>query len=443
MQGLLILAAVACSAAAAAVAADTTTFALDAVPGSSTSTTNLVTTLAQVYHKYNVTPPASLSAALRAREEEEEEEEDLQDRHRRRGRRRRPEQLGGWQSGSAAASPSAFTDNQYVVEVDIGTPPQRFRLNPDTGSGDVWVYGSAMPASSLLGQARYDPARSATARLLPLAVWLAGYIDFSFVGGLVYRDTVTVVTTDGAGAGGGEAAGAGGLTVQDQGVQVAMLVSRSIVEDAGMDGILGLGFDKLNFALPTKQKTWFSNIKARLSESVFTVDFQYRKQGKFTFGYIDKTIGPITYTPVDASAGYWTWTSPGYAVGKEPFKRRALKGTLDTGTTIIIVPSDVVDDYYARVPGARYSASEHGHVFDCGAALPDFTFGVEAHATITVPGRYINASTADSVPGKCVGALQSGAGDMVVFGAPALQAGVAVFDEARLRIGWANKTLVA
>ncbi|ATY66851.1 endothiapepsin precursor [Cordyceps militaris] len=404
MKTLLFAAAAFCASVAAT---SNTAFGLSAAPASHKGPRkNLVTTLVQLYHKYNITQPESLSAA---------QQQALTRRS---------------NGGAATACPSAFTDNQYVVAVDIGTPPKRFRLNIDTGSSDLWVYGSSIPSSFLLGQAQYDPAQSSTSRLVPLVVWLAGYINLSFVGGVVYKDTVKLVTEGGQ------------LTVEDQGVQVAVLVAKSIVEDAGMDGIMGMGFDKLNFAFPTKQKTWFSNIKQRLSEPLFTVDFRYRAEGTYTFGYIDKAVGPVTYTPVDASAGYWAWSSPGYAVGNGPLKKRALNGTLDTGTTIMILPADVVDDYYAGVAGAAYSASEHGYVFDCGAKLPDFTFGVEEHATITVPGRYLHASAADTAPGKCVGALQSGVGDMVVFGAPALQAGVAVLDAGRLRIGWANKTLV-
>ncbi|OAR00818.1 hypothetical protein LLEC1_04837 [Akanthomyces lecanii] len=407
----LSLAAVAWSVAVTAVSE--TTFSLSAMPNNSTRI-NLVTTYARIYHKYNRSLPEALSSAL------QHQQGALAAR-------------GGGEAGTAIAYPSSINDGEYLIDVDVGTPPKRFRLNLDTGSSDVWVYGSAIPKSFLKGQAQYEPSQSSTSRLVPFAVWLAGYIDFSFVGGIVYKDTVSVVAAEGKG---------GGLTVQTQGLQVAALVARSIVQDAGMDGILGLGFDKLNFVFPTKQKTWFSNVKERLSAPLFTVDFQHRKQGKYTFGYIDKAVGPVTYTAVDASAGYWTWTSPGYAVGKQPFKARKLTGTLDTGTTIMMLPADVVEDYYAGVPGTTYSAVEHGYVFDCGAMLPDFTFGVAPDATITVPGAYIKGYGADSAPGKCIGTIQSGAGDMVVFGAPALKAGVAVFDAGNTRIGWANKTLI-
>ncbi len=144
---------------------------------------------------------------------------------------------------------------------------------------------------------------------------------------------------------------------------------------------------------------------------------------------------------MDPSAGYWSWTSPGYAIGGRPFQSRPLRGTLDTGTSVLLLPDDVVKEYWAAVAGAAYSAVEQGYLYDCGVTPPDFTFGV-GDATVTIPGRYVRAAMADSVPGKCVGAIQAGERDLVVFGAPALKAAVVVFDAGQSRLGWANKTLV-
>lgn len=165
--------------------------------------------------------------------------------------------------------------------------------------------------------------------------------------------------------------------------------------------------------------------------------------GQYTFGHIPQPIQPLTYTPVDSSAGYWTWTSTGYAIGpsSSSFTSRPMTGTVDTGTTIIMLPNDVVADYYAAVPGAAYSSADQAYVFACDAVLPDFTFGVE-QATVTVPGRYLNASVAVGGKSRCAGGIQGGGvGNLVIFGAPALEAAVVVFDAGNLRLGWANKTL--
>lgn len=227
---------------------------------------NLIAAYAHIYRKYNISFPPDLSSALRTQQEAIYTAGDTLSAR-------------GDLAGAAIALPSTLNDGEYFLPVDVGTPPQRFRLNLDTGSSDLWVYGTGIPKALLKEQAQYDPARSSTARLVPWELWIAGYIDFSFVGGVVYKDTVTVVDEHGKD---------GGLRVEEQGVQVAQLVSHSILQDVGMEGILGLGFDKLNFAWPTKQKTWFSNIKEKLRAPLFTVDFQHRKR-EFYVRYVKNT----------------------------------------------------------------------------------------------------------------------------------------------------------
>jgi hypothetical protein len=123
-----------------------------------------------------------------------------------------------------------------------------------------------MPAEQMHGQAEYNPNSSSSASRMEGEHWLAEYIDGGYVGGDVFLDTVMV----------------GGLAVEAQGVQVADLAHHEITDKPAMDGILGLGFDELNFARPTRLRTWFSNVAKGLQEPVFTVDFRQR-DGEFGF----------------------------------------------------------------------------------------------------------------------------------------------------------------
>lgn len=107
-----------------------------------------------------------------------------------------------------------------------------------------------------------------------------------------------------------------------------------------------------------------------------------------------------------------------------------------------LFPEDVVKEYYGQVPGSTYSSVEHGYIFNCTYTLPDFTFGVE-DSHITIPGHYMLSAYTDSQPGMCIGSIQKGSDNTIIFGAPSLKAGLAVFDAGKLRIGWANKTLTS
>lgn len=118
----------------------------------------------------------------------------------------------------------------------------------------------------------------------------------------------------------------------------------------------------------------------------------------------------------------------------------SITGIADTGTTLLMLPEEVVAAYYAQVDGAQDSEQEGGYVFSCDATLPDFTFAV-GDGQITIPGSYINWAPVDSANTSCYGGLQSDADiGISIFGDIALKAAFVVFDGGNKRLGWAAKT---
>lgn len=117
----------------------------------------------------------------------------------------------------------------------------------------------------------------------------------------------------------------------------------------------------------------------------------------------------------------------------------SITGIADTGTTLLMLPDEVVSAYYQQVDGAQDSEQEGGYVFSCDAALPDFTFAV-GEGQITVPGEYINWAPVDTSNQTCYGGLQSDADiGISIFGDIALKAAFVVFDGGNKRLGWAAK----
>ncbi|KAH8156354.1 hypothetical protein CIB48_g11891 [Xylaria polymorpha] len=305
--------------------------------------------------------------------------------------------------GSAATYPEEF-DSEWLTPVQIGTPAQTLNLDFDSGSSDLWVFSTDTRSSSVNGQALYSPSKSSSSKKLTNAKWSIAYGDGSSSSGIVYTDVVKV----------------GGLSVANQAVESAQVVSSSFTQESNLDGLLGLAFSSLNTVTPTQQKTWFDNIKGSLDSPIFAVDFKAGGvPGSYDFGFIDaaKHTGALTYAPVSTSQGFWEFTASGYAVGSGSFKSSSIDGIADTGTTLLYVPSTIVSAYYAQVSGAKNDRTAGGYIFPCSASLPDFTFGVGS-ARISSSGIGIN-----------------------IFGDIVLKAAYVVFDSNGPRIGWATKSL--
>lgn len=165
--------------------------------------------------------------------------------------------------------------------------------------------------------------------------------------------------------------------------------------------------------------------------------------GTYNFGFIDSSLytGTLEFVDVDSKAGYWTFTASGYGVGSAAITTGNITGVADTGTSLLMLPTSVVQAYYAEVPGAQNVASAGGWTFSCSAALPDFQFVVGA-VTITIPGKYINYAPTDNTGQSCFGGLQDrGPLGINIFGDVALKSAFVVFDGSTPSLGWANKNL--
>ncbi|KAI1322573.1 aspartic peptidase domain-containing protein [Xylariaceae sp. FL0255] len=325
--------------------------------------------------------------------------------------------------GNATNNPTA-SDEEYLTQVQIGTPPQTLTLDFDSGSSDLWVFSSETPSNDVNGQTTFNIGKSTSAKKLSGASWKISYGDGSSSSGDVYTDTVVV----------------GGVSVSGQAVESATTVSSSFTSDSSNDGLLGLAFSSINTVTPTQQKTWFDNAKANLDSALWTADLKHQAPGSYDFGIVDssKYTGTIGYADIDDSQGFWSFTNGGWSV-KGGASGAGFAGIADTGTTLMLLDDATVSSYYKSVSGAQNSQSQGGWVFDCSATLPDFSFTVGG-TTITVPGDYINYAQQD---GQCFGGIQSNAGiGFSILGDVALKSAFVIFDQSQgsPRIGWAAKS---
>ncbi|KAG6234394.1 hypothetical protein E4U25_006008, partial [Claviceps purpurea] len=318
--------------------------------------------LAKTYRKFGKPVPADVAAALR----------------------RQQHGIIERSTGSVKAVPTE-NDVDNLTPVQIGTPPQTLTFTFDTGSSDLWVFSNETAPNEVHGQKLYLPGKSSTAERMEGLTWGIQYGDDVASIGNVYRDVVTI----------------GGLTVQKQAVQTAQKVSDQFTNDTVVSGVLGLAFKSINDVQPTQQNTFFDNAKDSLDAPIFTADLKHQ-------------------------AGLWNWTSTGYAIGSNAFTKTPIANIADTGSSLMLLPDEIVNSYYRGVQDAHYDDDEAGFILDCAAKLPDFSFGV-GNTIITIPGTYMNFSYSRGP--WCFGGIQSSADTgFSIFGGIALKAALVVFD---------------
>ncbi|KAI4277202.1 MAG: hypothetical protein L6R38_005484 [Xanthoria sp. 2 TBL-2021] len=315
-------------------------------------------------------------------------------------------------------------DVSFLAPITVGGQP--LMMNFDTGSSDLWVFSTSLPAEQqALGQSIFDPAKSRTFKPLQGASWKITYGDKSFARGTVGIDTVDI----------------GGAKVEGQAIELATTVADSFLEDTKADGLVGLGFGSLNTVKPQKQKTFFENVMPSLDKPVFTANLRHHELGSYEFGKIDESQfeGPITYTPIDASDGFWQIESKSFAIGNGETQTNpnATPAIIDSGTTLILADDDVVKAYWSQVEGAE--VNEDGVTFPCNTQLPDFHIALGPTYMATVPGDLMNyMRVSNGARGVCFGGLQSNSGgSKQIYGDVLFKSQFVVFDGGNKTLGFA------
>ncbi|KAL2193934.1 aspartic peptidase domain-containing protein [Corynascus similis CBS 632.67] len=287
---------------------------------------------------------------------------------------------------------------EYISPITIGG--QTINVALDTGSADLWVFSSQLPASAQVGHQTYNPLLSPTFRHMPSANFSIIYGDGTSASGNVGIDVVDI----------------GGATVTNQAVEVATAVSPVFVLDMNLSGLVGLGFSQLSTVKPVKQKTFFENVMPTLFQPLFTVDFRRDSASAYEFGIIDssKFRGNLSWIPADTRKGFWQISSRGFAVGRLQKKLPVAQVIIDTGTTLMLVSKELANGYYSQVPGAKNTPAAGGTTFPCNTTLPDLLLDISPGYTARVRGEDINFGAFEG--DECFGGIQRTASHFQVWG---------------------------
>ncbi|KEP51369.1 aspartic protease [Rhizoctonia solani 123E] len=235
---------------------------------------------------------------------------------------------------------SKANDTLWAGQIEIGTPPQRFVVDFDTGSSDLWVPSSTCVAQGCSSKSTFDSSKSSSSKQQG-GEFRITYGDGSGVSGPVYADTVTIA----------------GLSAEGQ--LFSPINQTSGMEDYGTDGLIGLAFKSISqLKAPNFIDTLFS--QGKISKSIFSMRLASDAGSEIYIGGSNpsKYTGEITYVPVE-SQSYWVVNGSASANGQEGFNGKMI---IDSGTTSILGPYNSVWNWWSKVPGSGSCLPR-----DCGA----------------------------------------------------------------------------
>lgn len=144
----------------------------------------------------------------------------------------------------------------YFINVTIGTPPQSFSLQLDTGSSDIWIPAITAdvcvqtPERCSFGA--FDPNLSSSAKLIGQGAFSISYQDSSAVDGDFFSDTLNI----------------GKQTIKRMQMGLATTASRGI-------GIMGIGFSSGESVIPRNPEEEYPNIINELKSQQFIKTLAY------------------------------------------------------------------------------------------------------------------------------------------------------------------------
>ncbi|KAG8792931.1 hypothetical protein FRC12_004447 [Ceratobasidium sp. 428] len=240
------------------------------------------------------------------------------------------------------------TDILYYATIEVGTPPQPYGVILDTGSSDLWLQS---PECAPCTGTRFDPTSSSSLHDSSTPFTIS--YGIGSVGGTVASDSVSIGSSS------------SGFTVQNQVFGLVNYTNGTPVP-GNIAGLMGLGFKNL----ATSQATpfWEALVSSgRWAEPVMSFwmtrynnvstadDAEFG--GEFTMGGTNPALytGGIDYVALPGAANPTFWAIPLQQItvnGQGVSPTAGALAAIDTATSLIGGPPNVVEDLYAAIPNA-------------------------------------------------------------------------------------------
>ncbi|WPH00339.1 Vacuolar protease [Acrodontium crateriforme] len=319
---------------------------------------------------------------------------------------------------------SNFLNAQYFSEIEIGTPPQTFKVVLDTGSSNLWVPSTDCNSIACYLHSKYDHSSSST--------YKANGSEFEIrygsgeLSGYVSKDTMTI----------------GDLAVKNQLFAEATSEPGLAFAFGRFDGILGLGYDTISVnGIPPP----FYNMldQGLLDEPVFsfylsdTNDQGAESEAMFGGVNEDHYTGEMTKIPLRRKA-YWEVDLDAITFGDQTAEIDSTGAILDTGTSLIALPSTIAELLNKEI-GAKKGFNGQ-YTVECTKrdSLPDLTFTLSGYNFTIGPHDYIL-----EVQGSCISSfmgmdIPEPAGPLAILGDSFLRRWYSVYDLGNNAVGLAK-----
>ncbi|KAL6304140.1 aspartic peptidase domain-containing protein [Sparassis latifolia] len=327
--------------------------------------------------------------------------------------------------GAAGGVTDPLLDDQngqlWQGSISVGTPPQNFTVDFDTGSSDLFLPGPAC-VLNCEGHQAYNPSASSTSRQVPKTFSLA-YGDGSTVAGQEYTDDVHVA----------------GLTATDATFGAAEIYSPGFaVENFPPDGLMGMAFKSIS---EYNTEPIFQSLvnDSQVSQAIFSFKLAQNDSELFLGGYDPEMFqGAITYTPLTEEA-YWQINMDAVSFNGQAILTN-IPAIIDTGTTLVIGDTASVGLLYAAIPGSKEASASAGSGFytvPCNAT-PSISLTFTG-TPFNISQELFNLGPVTEGSPDCVGGIVSSDNQPFwVVGDLFLQNVYSVFDVQKSRVGFAT-----
>jgi cathepsin D len=270
-------------------------------------------------------------------------------------------------AGTRTISLDDFLDAQYYGDIEIGTPPQKFKVVFDTGSSNLWVPSSACTSIACFTHDTFKNSKSSTykkdGRPLDIQYGSGG------VKGALGIDTVTW---------------AGAAVTSVTFGEMTTLSGISFVA-AKFDGILGMGWQSISAdnIPPVYESMFTQGLIDNNSFSFYLSKVPGTEASKLVLGGVDSTLakGAFNYVPL-ASDTYWQIAVDSISIGSTKVSATGIKGIVDTGTSLLVGDKTLINEINALVGTVAKNCSNL-------SSLKNATFVIGGIEYVLTPQDYV------------------------------------------------------